>query len=79
MEKSDVRSTVADGGKPGLRNGAAEKTARGRSTVLRQEHEFDVVALLTTVNRTHERVATKCMPCGRACWTFRLQRLACHS
>ena len=28
---------------------------------VRQESEFDVVGLLTTVNRTHERVAKMCI------------------
>jgi uncharacterized protein (TIGR00290 family) len=55
MEKSEVRDS---GGrrKAWLAWSSGKDSAWALHSV-RQEHEFDVVALLTTVNRTHERVA----------------------
>src|ERR1700676_2227796 len=55
MEKNEVRDS---GGrrKAWLAWSSGKNSAWGLHSV-RQEHEFDVVALLTTVNRTFERVA----------------------
>src|ERR1700693_3925677 len=55
MEKSKVRDSGGRG-KAWLAWSSGKDSAWALHSV-RQEHEFDVVALLTTLNRTHERVA----------------------
>jgi uncharacterized protein (TIGR00290 family) len=53
---SNLRSSDAVRPKAWLAWSSGKDSAWALHTV-RQEHEFDVVALLTTVNRTHKRVA----------------------
>ena len=55
MEKSEVRDS--GGRRKAWLAWSSGKDSAWALHCVRQEHEFDVVALLTTVNRTHERVA----------------------